>query len=277
MALTDPNQLIPALPAASSYELQAFKNSLGNAVSGQDFSIWRPTGVPGQGGIPTAAADCDHTTVGGWFPGLAQQTAPTYNYMATLEVGNGANNGQLLEIYDRLRHMGGLNGTLTTAQTVNLSVTGTSANMVERRGASDYREVQWWLEWYADTGATSVNVTVAVTYDDASTGNIVLTGIGTTVRIGRMIAIQSAVPGRWIRSVDSVTLSATTGAAGNFGVTATKFLFAGSNDVTSRMNKYDWADLPVTVIPSSACGFGIATVAGTATGTVRARGRVVVL
>lgn len=266
------NQIAGLLPIGRNFVNQ--KASLANAVSGQDFSLWRATGDT-QGAIPAAAADCDHATVGGIFPGLPQTTSPVENYLAYAVIGNGANNNQNQALHDRLRHMGGLNGTLTTAQTVGLAVNTTPANMVQRIGAADYSEVHWWLEWYTDTGATSVNVTVAVTYDDGSTGNIVLTAIGTTVRAGRMIRIMSAVTGRYIRSVDTVTLSATTGAAGSFGVTATRLLCDLPNDVTVRTNKFDWASLPITLVPRSCCPFTIATVSGTATGTIRFAGKVI--
>ncbi len=270
------NQIAGLLGSATSVISIVNKVSLANTVSGQDFSLWRATGDPAQAAIPAAAADCDHATLGNLFPNLVQQVAPTYNYLAEVSVGNGANNNQNQMLHDRLRHMGGLNGTLTTAQTVNLSLTGTTANMVERRGAANYSDVQWWLEWYTDTGATSVNVTIGVTYDDASAGNIVLTAIGATVRVGRMIRILPAVAGRFIRSVNTVTLSATTGAAGNFGVTATHFLADIPNDVTVRANKYDWANLPIRRLPASCCPTLIATVAGTATGTIRVNASVIV-
>lgn len=46
-----------------------------------------------------------------------------------------------LEVHDRLMHMGGLNGTLTTAQTVGsrLSNGVTADNMAERIGDADLR------------------------------------------------------------------------------------------------------------------------------------------
>lgn len=51
-----------------------------------------------------------------------------------------------LEVHDRLMHMGGLNGTLTTAQAVNLNLNGVTAdNMANRIGDANYSDVQWWL------------------------------------------------------------------------------------------------------------------------------------
>jgi len=272
------DQIASLLAAASCATCYLNKGSVANSLSGQDFSLWRATGDPVQPAIPGAVADCDNTTAGGMFvaAGLPNRTAPDVNYLAFALMNQGANSGQSQEIHDRLRHYGGLSGTVTTAQTVNLAVTGSSANMVERKGLANYSEVQWWLERYTDTGAASVNATIAVTYDDASSGNIVLTGIGTTVRAGRMLRILSAVAGRCIREVVSVTPSATTGTAGNFGVTATRPLVELPNDVMQRSNKYDWADLPITSVPASFCAMAKVVAAGATTGSLRATAKIIV-
>jgi hypothetical protein len=71
-------------------------------------------------------------------------------------------------------HFGGLNGTLTTAQTVSLDLSTLLAtdNINLRKGDNNYSDVQWWLEWYTATGATAVTATIAVTYNDGTTGNL---------------------------------------------------------------------------------------------------------
>jgi hypothetical protein len=270
MAITTRDQLIDGLGNRSS-RILIDKASLANAVAGQFFSLWRATGVPGQGAIPAAAAICDHTLTGAI--GFAQQTAPATSYLAWLR-GATANATMAVEIHDRLAHMGGLNGTLATAQTVNVDITGTSNNLANRRGDTNFSDVSWWLEWYGDTGGTSVNATIAVTYDDASTGNIVLTGIGATVRTGRLLPIVSAVAGRFIRSIQSVTLSATTGAAGSFGITATRLRGAFDTWVANKPETADWAWLGLSEIFNSSCLFPLVVCSTTSTGTVRAQGKI---
>lgn len=52
--------------------------------------------------------------------------------------------------------MGGLNGTLTTAQTVGIDFSALSSdNMAERIGDANYSDIQWWLEWYMASFLTS--------------------------------------------------------------------------------------------------------------------------
>jgi hypothetical protein len=112
-----------------------------------------------------------------------------------------------LEVVDRINHQGGLNATLTTSQAIN-----TPAIPAQYSAAM----VRWYLEWYADTGATASNCTISFTRADLLTGTAVI-AVGGTVRNGRKIEIfsNSASP---IISLQSLALSASTGTAGSFGV-----------------------------------------------------------
>ncbi len=248
------------------------KASIANPAVGQFFSLWRATGIPGQAAIPAAAAIPTHATLGAL--GFTQQISPNTSYLAYL-VPKMAN-VQSLEIHDRVAHMGGLNGTLTTAQTVGIDLTSGGLNLeAARRGDANFSDIEWWLEIYTDLGATGVNATVAVTYDDASTGNLAAIALGATPRAGRMYQLIPAVPGRWIRAVTSVTLSATTGSAGSFGVTATRNRTEVDVDVANKGKPFHWADLGFPEIPNNSCLFFIVPAVTTATGVVRAKGKII--
>lgn len=112
MAITTRDGLIDAL-ANNSSRIVIDKASLANAAAGQHFSLWTATGVPGAGSAPGAAENPTSATTGAM--GFANQTAPATSYIAWLSTlaGNSATN---LEIHDRLAHMGGLSGTVTTSQ-----------------------------------------------------------------------------------------------------------------------------------------------------------------
>lgn len=272
--ITNRDQLIDAL-ANNSTRIVIDKASIANAAAGQYHSLWRATGQPGQGAIPTAAANCNQSTTGGMT--FNQQTAPAKSYLAYLEAAS-SNSAMTLEVHDRLRHMGGLNGTLTTAQTVGMDLNGvTTDNMVERIGDSNYSDVQWWLEWYADTGATAVTATVGVTYNDGTTGN--LTGVILATRRASFMQplnglIPAAAAGKFIRAVNAVTLSTSTGAAGNFGVTATRLRGSLFLPIANAKFSADWASLPINAIPNSACPFIAVLASTTSTGLLRGGGKI---
>ena len=124
MAITTRDKLIDALGNNSS-RIVIDKASIASQAVGTYVSLWRATGQPGQGAIPAAAANCNNTTVGGI--GFTQQVAPATSYGAYLEVATG-NSAMTMEIHDRLVHMGGLNGTLTTAQTVGIDFSSITAD-----------------------------------------------------------------------------------------------------------------------------------------------------
>lgn len=275
MTITTLDGMFNAL-ANNSSRLVIDKASIANAAAGQFHSLWRATGQPGQGAIPAAAAVCNSALLGGF--NFSQQSAPNTSYVGYLEAVC-QNNAVTLEVHDRLMHMGGLNGTLTTAQAVNLDLGGVTAdNMANRIGDANYSDVQWWLEWYADTGATVVNATVAVTYSDGTTGNLTAVSLAATRRASFMQPLNGLIPaaqsGKFIRGIVSVTLSATTGTAGSFGVTATRPRVSLASPLANIKWSADWAALPVSEVPNGSCLFLVQIAGTTSTGTVRGGGKI---
>ena len=273
--ITNRDQLIDAL-ANNSTRIVIDKASIANTAVGQYHSLWRATGQPGQGAIPAAAANCNQSTVGGMQ--FSQQTAPAKSYLAYLEAACSVS-AMAVEVHDRLMHMGGLNGTLNTAQTVGLNFNGATAdNMAERIGDANYSDIQWWLEWYTDTGATAVTATVNVTYNDGTTGNLAAISLAATRRASLMQPLNGLIPaaaaGKFIRAVDTVQLSATTGTAGNFGVTATRLRGTLFMPIANAKFSADWANLPINTIPNSSCPFVVVLASTTSTGLLRGGGKI---
>jgi len=275
MAITTRDQLINAM-ANNSSRVVIDKASIANAVAGQFHSLWRATGQPGQAAIPTTAAACSMALLGAVQ--FTAQTDPATSYLAILEALC-TNAGTTLEIHDRLGHMGGLNGTLATAQTVNLDLNAilASNNLDDRKGDANFSDVQWWLEWYADTGATVVTATVNVTYNDGTSGNLTGISLAATRRASFMQPLNSLIPaadsGKYIRDVNTVTLSATTGTAGNFGVTATRYRAALFQPLANARFTADWAQLGLPDVPNESCLQLIQVAGTTSTGIVRATGK----
>lgn len=246
------------------------KASISNTAVLQWHSLWRATGQPAQGGIPTTAAVCDHNTVGAI--GFTQQTDPVTTYLGWSAIAC-SNTAPSIELHDRLMHMGGLSGTITSAQTVNLDLFANlaSANLDARKGDANFSDVSWWLEWYADTGASIVNATVNVTYNDGSSGNLTAVSLGATRRASFMVNLNVLNPsaGLFIRDVNNVTLSATTGTAGNFGVTCSRHRTTFETILAVKPEIQDWARTGLPEIHNSSCLFIPMVASTTTTGTVR--------
>lgn len=275
MTITTRDQLINAM-ANNSSRIVIDKQSISSLAAGNFCSLWRATGTPGQGAIPTTAAVCDHTLTGALR--FNQQTSPATSYLTILDAMN-TNASMTVEMHDRLMHMGGLSGIVTTAQTVSIDISANLAtsNLSARKGDANYSDVQWWLEWYTATGATAVTATVNVVYNDASTGALSVS-LAATRPASQMIPLNGLIPavdsGKFIRSVTSVQLSATTGTAGSFGVTATRYRAAMFKPIANARFTSDWAGLGLPEINNSACLFPVILTTTTNSGNLRATGKI---
>ena len=276
MTIASRDGLIQALGNNSSRFILD-KASISSQSAGTYVSLWRATGQPGQGAIPAATAACNNTTLGGM--NFTQQVSPSTSYGAYMEIAT-SNSAMTVEIHDRLAHMGGLNGTLTTAQTasVDLNTLGGTNNISNRIGDTNYSDVQWWLEWYTATGTTAVTATVAVTYNDGTTGNLTGASLAATRPASFMLSLNALVPaassGKYIRAVNTVTLSATTGTAGSFGVTASRPRMTLAAPIANMKFVADWAQLGFPEIFNESCLFPVVLTSATSSGTVRGGGKI---
>lgn len=252
------------------------KASLTIQVVGQYCSLWRANGVPARGATPAAAAYCTKELMGAI--GFDNQTGPATSYLGYHTLLCGAANANF-EIHDRLAHMGGLNGTLLTAQTVGIDLSTINAGgsvPAERLGDANYSDVMWFLEWYTATGATASSATVNVTYNDGTTGDLAVIAIGgTAIAAGQCRQMVPAVNGKFIRGVNSVTLSASTDTAGSFGVTATRPRAAMSVPIANKVEVFDWAQLGFPQIPNDSCLAGMLLSTATSSGTIKGQGKII--
>lgn len=250
--------------------------SIATLIAGSEFSAWRGTGFPAQGAVPAAAAVCSAATAGA-MPLVARSGAQVRRL---LELNmQAANASTTFYLEDRLAHMGGLSGIVTTAQTIGidlLTMAGTN-NIAARMGAADYSNVEWFMEWYTATGATTVIPVINVTYDDGSTGNCNVWVLGSTtlpasVAASRRYQILPAVAGRQIRGLNSITVP-TTGTAGSFGFTAVRKLARlVTPAVAYREEKVMFDKAHAPVIEDEAClvfaGVPTTTTSGIVTGSI---------
>lgn len=249
--------------AANPQMLKLNKASLSNQVAGGWSSLWRVTGQPAQAAIP-AQSPVEYPTkdtLGAFVISNPSGSNKLYLAQATYIPGT---SGLGTEIHDRLGHMGNLLANATSNYTVNID----AASVVNqaRIGATDYSDVQWWIEWYADTGATAVTATVTYTNGAGTTGRTTTVALAATMRAARMLPIIG-INNEPIRRVDNIQLSATTGTAGNFGVTATRRLTTLTGGLATTVIDMDWQRLGLPEVPSDSCLFPIMVPAVAATGS----------
>lgn len=274
MTITTRDQAFNAL-ANNSSRFVLEKASLANQTANALCSMWRSAGQPGQGAIPgTTPAVPTKATLGAID--FTNQISPITSYVLWALIYSG-NSGGSIEFHDRVAHMGGLVLNVTTAQNItglDLDTVGLSA---ERRGASDYSDLQWFLEVYTDGGATASNATINVTFTDDTSVNLSVIAVGGTLRAGRMLPLTPLIPtgsqGKKIKRINSVTLSASTGTAGNFGFTCTRQRTGIPMGLAGTPSKLTWQD-GAAEVPNDSCLMIVVNCATTSSGTVRGQGKI---
>lgn len=183
-----------------------------NTVSGRACSLWRHEGMPAGGAVPTSGAVPDRTTVGALpftAPGAGREKWLIGASVVPSIPG-------LYLLYDRLFHIGGLNATLTTAQTVQ----GSPASPALTRNTSGAGNFVFY-EIYTAIGTTATTLTMTYTAQDGNPNQVSTINIGGTSfrEATRAQRIPLAGGDSGVQAVTSVQLTATTGTAGDFGLT----------------------------------------------------------
>ena len=190
-----------------------------NSLTGANTRLMSYWGIaPNAGATPSTAAACNAATVGALLnePKLTTLTKSYFLTQAELAVGPISTNiFSSIMLIDRLSHQGGLSGALATAQTTNLP-TAALPRYTSGEG------VMAALEIYSALGSTATTATVSYTNQAGTSGRtskqVVIGGSSENTQ-SRFIPIPLQDDDTGIRSVESVTLAATTASAGNFGVT----------------------------------------------------------
>ena len=181
-------------------------------VSGRGCSLWTYDGMPAGGAVPTTGAIPDRTLQGAipFTPATGGRDKHLIGASITpLTAG-------VYLLYDRLFHEGGLSGTSTAAQTIQGS-TPTPALTRNTGGAGNIA----FYEIYTIIGTASTTLTMTYT-NQAGTGSRTSTiNIGATGfrEVTRMQRIPLAAGDSGIQAIEQIQLTATTGTAGNFGIT----------------------------------------------------------
>lgn len=246
-AIADLSQLVNTLTGGTGAREQMFyfsDNRQGSAagsaaVIGQFTSLWTFNGYNGTGAAPGGTARNPTNTTTGAI-GQSNPTGGRQKYLCSFPVYS--NNNGVFVLYDRLADISGLSGTVTTAQ----NTTGLSVN---RYTGTESVGNQIWLEIYTIVGTTATTATVSYTNQAGTSGRTskaVVFGATARREATRHIRVPLADGDTGVRSVESVTLAATTGTAGDFGVVIARELTMG---ITSSSGTGMMTDL-LTQLPS---------------------------
>lgn len=232
MAITTQDGLISAFDSArQTFPIACPPYAVATNAQLLNFACAQLTGgamavptVKGSGGnIPTstsAGALINFTNGGG-----------TPNYLAGMgSLVNTITTGQGYALYDRVYAASGFDGTVSTPQTI------TSPPTLTRPGSTGVG-LQIFLEIYTPIGITGRNITVQYTNSAGTASRNTQTyawssSSGNTA--GAVIPVLLQAGDLGVQSIQSVTLSGSTGTAGNFGVALYLPLSTGLKSVADR-------------------------------------------
>lgn len=215
MTITTYSGLTDAAPNSQEYTF--VKTSIATQAAASLTSLWLAGTLPAAGAAPgTTWATCTKALTGTW--NFANPGGSQLSYLSSLSCA-GANAG-MIYLYDRLGHMGGLSHAVGTAQTVTGSIPAS------RDASVDGRNVEWFFERYVATGQTAFTLTASYTRGSDDTAGrtspaITVNGATPLEQPSRLYRILP-IAGETIKSIQTVTLSATDATAGDFGITVAK-------------------------------------------------------
>jgi len=176
-------------------------------IVGAANSYWAIPGLPGAAANPTTVTAPTRATLGAIA--FTNPTGGRQKWLVRVALGAMINSA-MGTIYDRLLHIGGLSGTVTTAQTVGGALTRYTNGV----GNLAYFEI------YTDIGSSSVTATLSYTNDLNNAATATIRVGGTDIQNRSHIAPFPLNAGeKGVKAVTSVTLSSSTGTAGDFGIT----------------------------------------------------------
>lgn len=249
----------------------------GNAGAGFTISYWYQTaGFPSAGLAPSGTATALSNASTGAIA-FMQQTSPRTSYLGDLNASCPLA-GHTVEIHDRLIQI------TSTAQTTTQTVTGfalnsflSTNNIGTRIGDANYSDVQWWVENPLAGVNTTITLTINVTYNDGTTGNLTLAGY-LNFRQARMFALNSLIPaadsGKFIRAINNVTSSATI-SPNNIAFVATRYRASLYLEVANQIYNSGWTELGMPEIYNQSCLFPIIIAPGVNVSTVHLDGTIV--
>lgn len=163
--------------------------------------------------IPSTAVALDRTSDLAINTPVARSSGAGTTRILGARVNPSGLSGVSLFFCDYLAVSGGMSGIDVTEQTTNLP----SAALTRHTSGEGVKSA---IRINATVGTTNVVATVSYTNQSGTAGRTGTTYVGATGfrEVGRILPITLEGGDTGVRSVESVTLSATTGAAGNFGI-----------------------------------------------------------
>lgn len=247
----NPDTIAAALAARS--ELDIVKASQTSEGAGTWHSLWKAAGFPVAGANPPlfsagAGYTNDDTRVGAW----AYTNPAVGNNLYIAQADADSNTPGTLIVYDRLWTCSGFGTVVTTAQ--NVTTPGTLPAR-DNAGSTNGAGVEVWGEVYTAPGATGATWTATGVGADGTAGRTwTYTHPANAESVGQMFPfLPTGAFSPYCRQLTSFTASASSGTAGDIGITLLRRLLKIPIDTANVARVMDWALTKLPEIFDDSC------------------------
>lgn len=266
MTITESTLLAGARP---QYQLN--KVTVTNEGVGTWHSLWKVAGRPTAGSNPPAfGAGSGYIPTNATTGAIGQVNAAGGNELRAIALEANSTVAGKLIIYDRLWACSGFGTVITTAQNVTTPGTLTSGRL---QAAGDYSDVEAWLEVYTAPGASTATWTVTALDGAAASRAYTYTHPANAETVGQMMPlVPPSAAAAGIQQITSFQASATSGTAGDIGITLMRRIAVLNMPGTiASMGGFKGAlDLALARVRDDACLAAMVHCAGATTGIITA-------
>lgn len=264
MAITTLDQVIGGMQPRANIQ----KANLTAEGAGTFSSLWKVAGIPAAGANPplfSSGANYVPTKATAGAFAFSNPISPAKSYLARCVVA-GAAVGTLI-VADRLWACSGFNSTTLTAQSI---VTPGSLPNRDANGGALGEGVELWLEFYTAPGATTATWTVTYTNSAGVTGRTATyTHPANAESVGQMVPLTRQAGDTGVQSVQSVLCSASSGTAGDFGITLLRRIAEVPMQLANVANGVDPLSGGLPQVFDDSCLFLVVLCSTTSTGFIQ--------
>lgn len=263
MTITD-----STLKAGARQPYRFYKPSVTTEGAGTFHSLWKAAGYPAPATTspPAATAGSGYVPTRATLGCFGQTNAAGGNELrANGFVAKSTVAGSLI-IYDRLWHCSGFGTVSTSAQAVTTPGALTAGRL---RGASDYSDVELWLEVYTAPGATTATWTVVANDGAGASRSYTYAHPANAETVGQMMPVVPQVAAAaGIQQVTSFTASVSSGTAGDIGITLLRPILEIDMSLINNSSFRGALDLSLAKVADDACLCMMVMCSATSTGII---------
>lgn len=254
--MTQPTTVDQLTAGARRFPYDFYKAAATAKAAGSWTDYFILPGNPGAATAPTiTGAQCNKDTVGAIPIGAVPATKEAW---LTSLAGNCSTAAGLV-LYDRLVHWGGINGTVATP-------TAQSLGAIALPRYTDGVGVFPYLVFFSAVAHTTATATLSYTNTASVAGRTAAVTIPASPSLAQVLPFALQAGDLGCLSAQSITLSATTGVAGNIGLFLGRRLAKIGGVANQDFDPKDWLGLGMPNIVDGACLSFLQRNSGTSTG-----------